>query len=57
VASQEGSKLVARKKVITIGEAYGQFVEVKSGLKVGDQLITNGYQNVYEGQLLAALAK
>jgi multidrug efflux pump subunit AcrA (membrane-fusion protein) len=43
--------------VITIGEAYGQFVEVKSGLKVGDQLITNGYQNVYEGQLLAALAK
>jgi membrane fusion protein, multidrug efflux system len=57
LAVQEGNKLVARKKVITIGETYGQFVEVKSGLNTGDQLITNGYQNVYEGQILTTSSK
>lgn len=27
-------------------------IEVKSGLASGDQLITSGYQNIYEGQSL-----
>ncbi|MEN9597848.1 MAG: hypothetical protein RL596_159 [Bacteroidota bacterium] len=57
IAVQEGAKLVARKKVIVIGETYGQHVEVKSGLQAGDQLITNGYQNVYEGQVLTINTK
>jgi membrane fusion protein, multidrug efflux system len=57
IAVQEGPKLVARKKAIVIGETYGQNVEVKSGLQAGDQLITNGYQNVYEGQVLTINTK
>lgn len=52
VAVKEGSKLVARKKAIVIGEAYGQVVEVKSGLAAGEQVITEGYQSVYDGQSL-----
>lgn len=52
VAIQEGAKLVARKKQIMVGELSGDVIEVKSGLTVGDQLITDGYQNVYDGQLL-----
>ena len=43
-------KTVARKKVITIGDAYGELVEIKSGIAAGEQLITEGYQNLYEGQ-------
>ncbi|MCX6324056.1 MAG: efflux RND transporter periplasmic adaptor subunit [Sphingobacteriales bacterium] len=46
-------KLVARKKIIIIGEVYGNEVEVKEGLKAGEQLITEGYQNLYEGQLIS----
>lgn len=52
VAAVEGSKLVARKRQITIGELYNQLIEVKSGLAAGEQLITEGFQNIYDGQIL-----
>lgn len=52
VAEKEGGKLVARKHKIIIGELYGDRLEVKSGLQPGDQLITEGFQSLYEGQLL-----
>lgn len=52
VAVLEGSKLVARKKQIIVGELSGDLIEVKSGLAVGENLITDGYQNIYDGQLL-----
>ncbi|MDP3667588.1 MAG: efflux RND transporter periplasmic adaptor subunit [Sediminibacterium sp.] len=52
VAVTEGSKLVARKRQITIGELYNQLIEVKSGLAAGEQLITEGFQNIYDGQIL-----
>lgn len=43
-------KTVASKRNIIIGEVYGSDVEVKAGLNAGDQLITEGYQSLYEGQ-------
>jgi RND family efflux transporter MFP subunit len=52
VAVIEGNKTVARKKNIIIGELYNQMIEVKSGLAAGDKLITDGYQDIYEGQIL-----
>ncbi len=52
VAAQEGNKLIARKRKIIIGESYGDQVEIKQGLKEGDQLITEGYQTIYDGQLI-----
>ena len=52
IAVTEGGKLIARKKQITVGELYGQLIEVKSGLAAGEQLITEGFQNIYDGQLL-----
>ncbi len=52
VAVTEGGKLVARKKPIVVGELYKDMIEVKSGLAAGEQLITDGYQNIYDGQLL-----
>lgn len=45
-------KTIAKKKQINIGEVYGDIVEVKTGLSAGEQLITEGYQNLYEGQLV-----
>ncbi|MBP9214320.1 MAG: efflux RND transporter periplasmic adaptor subunit [Chitinophagaceae bacterium] len=52
VAVQEGNKLVARKKTIVIGESYNQLIEVKSGITANEKLITDGYQGVYDGQII-----
>jgi membrane fusion protein, multidrug efflux system len=46
-------KSVATKQPVVIGEVYGNNVEIKAGLKAGDQLITEGYQNIYDGQLIS----
>jgi membrane fusion protein, multidrug efflux system len=47
-------KTLAHRVVVVIGEVYGEMVEIKAGLKAGDQLVTEGFQNLYEGQLIAA---
>lgn len=52
VAVKEGNKLVARKKQVVVGELYGQLIEIRSGLSAGDELITDGFQNIYDGQAL-----
>lgn len=46
------NRIVAKKKVVVIGMVYGNQVEIKGGLSAGEQLITEGYQNIYEGQLI-----
>lgn len=46
-------KMVAKKITVVVGEVYGNDVEIKAGLKAGDQLITEGYQNIYDGQLIS----
>lgn len=48
---------VATRKTIVMGEVYGNLVEIKSGLNGGEQLITAGYQNLYEGQMVTTVAK
>jgi membrane fusion protein, multidrug efflux system len=47
-------KNYARRKTVVIGELAGEVIEVKSGLASGDQLITLGYQNLYDSQLISA---
>ncbi|MBM3414602.1 MAG: efflux RND transporter periplasmic adaptor subunit [Bacteroidetes bacterium] len=50
VVEQNGNSLLARKKIVTTGEAYGGQIEIRSGLDQGQVLITRGFQNVYDGQ-------
>lgn len=45
-------KATAHRVIVTIGEVYGEKVEIKAGLKAGDQLVTEGFQNLYEGQTI-----
>lgn len=52
VAVKENDKWIARKKPVGVGQLYGDKVEVKSGLKAGEQIITDGFQGLYEGQPL-----
>lgn len=53
VAVRDGDKLVARKKVVNVGEAYNGLIEIKGGLNGGDVIITEGYQTVYDGQSIS----
>ena len=50
---QSNGKTVARKKKVVIGEVYGNNVEIKAGLTAGEQLISEGYQSLYEGQTIS----
>ena len=50
VITTENGKKIAKKKIVQVGEIYGNNIEVKGGLNVGDQLITEGFQSLYEGQ-------
>lgn len=50
-------KAIAKKVVVLLGEIYGESVEIKSGLTGGEQLITEGYQGLYEGQSVSTGTK
>ena len=45
-------KKIAVKKPVTIGQLYDDNIEILSGLVSGDQIIIQGHQNLYEGQLI-----
>jgi RND family efflux transporter MFP subunit len=54
VAVKEGAKTVALKRRVTVGELYGDRLEIKNGLQSGDMIVTGGYQELYEGQQITA---
>jgi membrane fusion protein, multidrug efflux system len=49
IASKENDKLVARKKIVEIGQLYADKIEIKSGLQAGDVVIVDGVQGLYDG--------
>jgi len=57
VAVTEGGKMFARKKIVIAGEFYGNNIEVLSGIAAGDILISEGYQSIYDGQLITTSIK
>jgi membrane fusion protein, multidrug efflux system len=52
VLKEENGKKVARKQQVAIGEFYDELIEIKKGLAPGEQLVTKGFQGLYEGQLI-----
>ena len=56
VAAKEGDRLVARKKAIIIGKTYGDRVEILSGIQAGDNIITDGFQGLYDEQPITTQA-
>ena len=52
VAVKEGTRMIARKRPVNVGELYGDRLEVKSGLQNGDTLIVEGFQGLYDGQAI-----
>lgn len=52
VAVKNGKKYTAEKRTITTGRTYGASTEVVSGLQAGDQVISTGYNDLNEGQVI-----
>ena len=57
LAGQADSQMVAKKRVVTIGELYGDSIEVKSGLQPGDKLIADGFQGLFDGEPIYTASK
>ncbi len=52
VVSEEGGVPVARKRYVKIGKSFNRETEVVSGLKPGETVVTEGYNNVSNGSAL-----
>jgi membrane fusion protein, multidrug efflux system len=50
--TSSNGKIYAAKRSIVLGAFFGEAVEIKAGIKATDAIIVEGYQNIYEGQLL-----
>ena len=44
--------MIAKKKIVKEGMAYNGIVEILDGLKPGDKIITTGYQDIEDGQII-----
>ena len=55
VAEKSGDRLIVRKRVVEMGETYNGVAEIKNGLTAGEQIITEGYQTAYEGQVVTTV--
>lgn len=50
VAAEENGKKVAQRRTVTLGQTYGGKVEILTGVKPGDKVISAGYQNLIAGE-------
>lgn len=53
VAATRGNEKIAEAKVVETGLAYNGKIEIVSGLSAGDLVITQGYQEVVDGQVIS----
>ena len=52
VEKDSKGRSIAVKKPVVVGESYGDKIEIKGGLQTGMQLIIQGYQTVYDRQVV-----
>lgn len=57
IMATENGKTIAKKRQVQVGSVYGELIEIKGGLNVGDVVITQGYQGLYDGQLVNTESK
>jgi len=53
-ATTDHGKTIAHKTFVKTGLSYGGQIEIKSGLKEGDQIITQGFEDLNDGQEISA---
>lgn len=53
VAETEGNKKVAKARKVKTGVSYNGDIEIIEGLKAGDLIVTEGYQDLVDGQVIS----
>ena len=53
ICSRENGKKYTPKNAPSTGRTYGANTEVVSGLQAGDQVISTGYNDLNEGQIIS----
>jgi multidrug efflux pump subunit AcrA (membrane-fusion protein) len=53
VAVEENGKKVARARQVTVGLTYNGQAEITEGLKAGESLITQGFQDLVDGTAIS----
>lgn len=52
IAREESGKLVARRLPVTVGSIYNGLAEITSGITAGDKIVTTGFNNLVDGELI-----
>lgn len=52
VLESQGDHEIAKRKMVKTGSEYNGMTEILDGISSGDRVITTGYQNVVEGDLI-----
>jgi RND family efflux transporter MFP subunit len=53
VAVEEKGQKVARRRKVQVGQIYNRSAEILTGLQAGDRVITVGYQDLNDGDLIS----
>lgn len=57
VAANNGQKLLAERRPVSLGVEYNGMVEVRSGLQAGDKIVSVGYQDLVDKQPIVVATK
>jgi RND family efflux transporter MFP subunit len=52
IAEEKDGKIVARKKMVSVGLTYNGATEITNGLSTSDKVITAGFQDLNDGEVL-----
>jgi membrane fusion protein, multidrug efflux system len=52
IYESSNGKMIAKKRTIKQGMTYNGIVEITGGLKIGEKIITTGYQDIEDGQTI-----
>ena len=53
VVEKQGEKQIAMRRPVTTGQSYKDKIEILSGISENDKVISSGYQNLNEGQVVS----
>ncbi len=52
VIEKDGNKTVAKRRTVEVGGVYDNMAQINKGLAAGEQIVTIGYQNLNDGEIV-----
>lgn len=57
ISEKKGNEMIAKKVDVVPGQLSGDSIEITKGLQTGEELITEGYQGLFDGQPITTTEK